>query len=144
MPYGLLFTGEGSGDKSFPVNIKNTFQTMKPYEFLSDRYVNLFFSHNFGSLLFHIKKFRPDITLNNNIGWGNLSNSNSQKLIEFKTKEKGYFESGMQFDNILKINYVNLGYLGFGTGIFYRYGYYSNFNFKDNLAFKITMTYSSR
>lgn len=144
LPYGLLFTGEGSGVKSFPVNIKNTFQTMKPYEFLSDRYVNLFFSHNFGSLLFHIKKFRPDITLHNNISWGNLSNSNSQKLIEFKTKEKGYFESGMQFDNILKINYVNLGYLGFGTGIFYRYGYYSNSNFKDNLAIKITMTYSSR
>jgi hypothetical protein len=144
LPYGLLFTGEGSADRSSPVNIKNTFQTMKPYEFLSDRYVNFYFSHNFGSLLLQIKKFRPDITLHSAFGWGNLSDSDSHQHIEFRTKEKIFLESGMQFDNIVKVNYVNLGYLGFGCGAFYRYGFYSNSSLKDNMAFKLTMTYSSR
>ena len=96
-------------------------------------------SHNFGGLLFKSNKFQPSISLNNNIGWGNLSNSSFHKLIEFKTKEKVYLETGLQFDNLIKMNYLNVANIGFGIGTYYRYGTYSNPEFKDNVAFKFTL-----
>ncbi|MDN3677424.1 DUF5686 family protein [Flavobacterium paronense] len=139
LPYGLLFTGEGSYDTDTPFIMKNTFQTMKPYEFLSDKYVTLFLSHNFGGLLFKSSKFQPSISLHNNIGWGNLSDSDFHKFIAFKTKDKIYFETGIQFDNLVKMNYLNVANIGFGFGTFYRYGAYTNPEFKDNVAFKFTL-----
>jgi Family of unknown function (DUF5686)/CarboxypepD_reg-like domain len=142
IPYGLLFTGEGAHDKSAWVQVKNYFQTAKPYEFLSDRYINLFFSHNFSSLLFKTKKFQPQIILHQNIGWGTLAHPENHQLIGFRTKEKGFFESGLQIDDILKFNYLNFVYVGFGAALYYRYGHYSRPDISDNLALKLTMNFS--
>jgi hypothetical protein len=142
LPYGLLFTGEGSYDTNALLIMKNTFQTMAPYEFLSDKYVTLFLSHNFGGLLFKASKFQPSISLHTNVGWGTLSNSNFHKLIDFKTKDKVYLESGLQFDNIVKMNYLNVANIGFGFGTYYRYGAYTNPEFKDNVTFKFTLNIS--
>jgi hypothetical protein len=139
LPYGLLFTGEGSYESNTFFIMKNTFQTMKPYEFLSDKYFNLFTSHNFGGLLFKHKEFQPNITLHNNFSIGNLSNNNQNQRIDFKIKDKLFVESGLVIDNILKTNYLNIANLGIGFGAFYRYGVYSSDDFKENLAFKVTL-----
>lgn len=142
LPYGLLFTGEGSAPDVFTsFVIGNTFQTMQPYEFLSDRYVNLFFTHNFGALLFGIGKFKPEFVFMQNSGWGNLSNG-SYHSIEFRTKDKFYHESGLLVSNLLKLNYLNTFYLQLGAGVFYRYGNYANNAVKDNLVFKIDFSFS--
>jgi len=144
LPYGLLFTGEGSNIRDLSVLVKNYFQTIGPYEFLSDRYVNVFYAHNFGSLLFHAGKFRPVFTVVQNIGWGSLSNPEYHQLIDFKTKEKGLYEAGLQIDNLVRMNYLNVGYLGFGIGGYYRYGPYAVEKATDNMAFKISMTFSTK
>ncbi len=144
VPYGLLFTGEGSYFRDLSILVKNYFQTITPYEFLSDRYVSMHFSHSFGSLLFHIKKFKPILTLYQNIGWGMLSDPEDHQQIEFKTKEKGLYESGLQIDNLIKFNYLNVAYLGFGAGAYYRYGPYAYSHATDNLAFKFSMIFSSK
>lgn len=144
LPYGLLFTGEGSYDKDYPYLIPNYFQTMQPYEFLSDRYANLFLTHNFGGLLFKSGKFQPSVILHNNFGWGDLSNNNqtSNQLIGYKTKNKVFMETGLQLDNLLKTNYMDIGYLGLGGGVFYRYGEYAHAETKDNLVFKLSVSFA--
>lgn len=144
LPYGLLFTGEGSYDKEYPYMIPNYFQTMRPYEFLSDKYANLFLSHNFGGLLFKTGKFQPGITLHNNFGWGDLSdkNKNSNQVIEYKTKNKVFMETGLQLDNLVKVNYLNVGYIGIGAGVYYRYGEYELPESKDNLVYKLSLSFS--
>lgn len=142
LPYGLMFTGEGSYDKAYPYLMPNYFQTMLPYEFLSDRYSNLFLSHNFGTLLFQAGRFRPSISIHNNLGWGDLSKPAAHSFIGYKIKNKIYSESGLQLDGIYKINYLNVGCLGFGAGVYYRYGAYHLPEFSDNLAYKFTMTFS--
>lgn len=139
LPYGLLFTGEGSYDKDMIFIANNTFQTMMPYEFLSDKYVNLFVTHNFGGLLFKRNKFQPNVIVHHNLGWGTLSNQTFHKGVNFKTKDKIFIESGLQLDNLIKINYLNLADIGFGTAIFYRYGYYGYSSFNDNVSFKCTL-----
>lgn len=142
LPYGLLFTGEGSYDKNMIFVVNNTFQTMMPYEFLSNKYVNLFLTHNFGGLLFKKNKFQPNILLHQNLGCGTLTNRTFHKLIDFKTKDKIYIESGLQLDNLIKLNYYNLANIGFGTALFYRYGYYGHSSFQDNACFKCTLSIS--
>lgn len=141
LPYGMLFTGEGSKNTGIPILINNSFQTMLPYEFLSDKYINLFYSHNFGSLLFSTKKFKPQFVVVQNSGWGSLDNSSYQG-IDFKEKDKIYLESGLIINNIIKFKYINVIYLGFGIAGFYRYGYYGYDNFKDNLALKVSASIS--
>lgn len=144
LPFGLLFTGEGSFSKKVPLITANYFQTVTPYEFLSDQYVNLFFSHHFKSLLFKTEKFKPQLSIHQNIGWGALSNKNAHDLVNVKTKEKGFYESGLQIDNILRMNYVNVAYLGFGVGVFYRYGPSAYSDPLKNTALKMTMTYTTK
>ena len=144
LPYGMLFTGEGSYDKKYPYMIPNYFQTMLPYEFLSNQFVNLFLSHNFGALLFKTEGFQPGVSLINNIGWGQLSDENKLKntLTSYKTKDKIYTETGIQIDNLGKMNYLDVGYLGVGFGVYYRYGAYANDAFKDNLVYKISASFT--
>lgn len=144
LPYGMLFTGEGSYIRNWSILVKNSFQTVTPYEFLSDRYVNLFYAHNFGSLLLHIGNWKPAISVVQNIGWGSLSHPEYHQSVEFKTKEKGLYESGVQLDNILRMKYLNVAYMGFGAGAYYRYGPYASDSASDNLAFTFSMTFSSK
>jgi hypothetical protein len=121
--------------------MNNTFQTMKPYEFLSEKYLNLFYSHNFGSLLFETPKFKPQFVIVQNSGWGTLKNASYQG-IDFKEKNKGYLETGLIINNIIKLKYINAFYIGFGIGTFYRYGYYSLDKTIDNFAFKLSASIS--
>lgn len=142
VPLGLLFTGEGSYVEKYPYFIKDAFQTMRLYEFVSDQYAHLFLHHNFGSLLFKVKQFQPSISLHHNMGWGNLSGTNQHLQLPFTTKEKLFVESGLQIDTILKMNYLDIGYLGFGGSAFYRYGAYGFPEFKDNIALKLSLTFT--
>jgi hypothetical protein len=145
LPYGLLFSGEGCFDNGWGVMVvPHYFQTMKTYEFLSDQYANLFLSHNFGSLFLRIKKFQPHFILHHNMGWGQLAHPEYQKTIAFKTKDKGFAESGLQIDNILHLKYFGVLYLNFGVGAYYRYGAYAFDKPKDNFAFKISVTASTK
>ncbi len=142
LPYGLLFTGEGSFDRSIPFVVTNYFQTMRPYEFLSDRYASLFTTHNFGRLFNNKGKIAPEVVLYNNFSIGELSNESNHQFISFKTKEELFSETGLELQNFLKVDVNELFYLSFGVGAFYRYGFHNLDKSKDNFAFKYGMQFS--
>lgn len=144
VPYGLLFTGEGNYNELWGWESDESFQTMKRYEFLSDRYINLLLKHDFGGLLFKWRKFQPDIQFIHQMSWGSLKNPINYTEFSFKTKENVYMESGIVIKNIIKINYLKIANLGFGIGGYYRWGYYTNPNIKDNVAFKINFNISTK
>ncbi len=141
IPLGLLFTGEGSNDDDIPIVMPDTFQTMLPYEFLSDEYVHLFLTHDLGSLLFKAKDFNPGLILHHNMGWGDLNHPQSH-LWNFNTKEQIFIESGLEVTKILKLNYLDAFYAGIGAGGFYRYGFYSFDKSSDNFVFKLNVTFT--
>ena len=136
LPYGQLFTGEGSYNEDFPYVFHNYFQTALPYEFLSDRYAHLFTNHNLGMLFNNKGHFTPEIVLHNNLGIGNLSNVSNHQNIAFNIKKELFLETGLELRNIIKLNYLDVGYLGLGAGGFYRYGFHSLPNSGDNFVFK--------
>jgi len=134
LPYPKLYNGHGSYGK-FTVETGNSFATMRMNEFVSDRFVSLFFKQNFGELLFKTEKFKPKIALVQNIGFSDLVHKGSHYSILVKTMEKGYYESGLLINNIL-----NQMFVGYGLGVFYRYGPYQLTETIDNFAFKFTIT----
>lgn len=136
LPYGQLFTGEGSYDEDFPNVFHNYFQTSLPYEFLSDKYAHLFTNHNFGMLFNNKGYFTPEIVLHNNFGIGDLSKATNHQNIAFNIKKELFLESGLELRNIIKLNYLDIGYFGLGAGGFYRYGAYHLQDFSDNFVFK--------
>jgi len=144
IPYTKLFSsfGLGAGYRGFTLGISQGFQTMEFYEFISDRFVHLFFRHDFGTLLLKSKKFKPNIVIEHNLAFGSLQNPEVHQDITFKTLEKGYFEGGLIIENLLRIQYLKIAYIGLGAGMFYRYGPNQNEAFKDNVAWGLKLSLS--
>lgn len=141
LPFPKLFSSSGIG-RDFQIFIlDNTFQTMGLYEFASDRFVHLFFQHDFGSRLFKTEKFHPEISIVHNLAFGSLSNIAQHENFAIRTLERGFFEGGLILSKLVNFNYVNLLELGLGVGVFYRYGAYSNPNWEDNTAFRLDVSF---
>lgn len=141
LPYGLLFTGEGSYDEQFSFVISGTFQTMRPDEFLSDKYAHAFYTHNFGALLFKTGRLQPELVATCNVGWGSIGNA-ALHSVDFRIKNHLYHEAGLIVDNIVRLPLLNIMYLRLGAGAFTRLGYYRYPNFEDNVALKMSITIS--
>lgn len=142
-PYPILFQGLGA-TRNLPLVVDGYFQTMELYEFLSDRFLNVFLTHNFGKLLFKpsSKIFQPEFVVVQSFGFGQLSHPERHQDIAFKTLEQGFFESGILINNLLQFNYINIANWGLGAGTYVRYGNYAYRNLSDNLFFKITSSFS--
>ena len=136
IPYTNLYNGRGSY-RVFIIYAPSSFATMRMNEFLSDRYISVFYTHNFGKLLWRSKKFSPEFAVATNIGFGWLDNSNKHQNIKFDIMDKGYYESGLLINNIFGL----VGLLNIGVGAFYRYGPYSFENVADNFAYKFTLQF---
>jgi hypothetical protein len=119
---------------SIGVSTENAFETMLPYEFFSSEYVHFHFRHSFGSLLFKTEKFEPEVVLTTSVGFGNLSYQGAHAGVDFKTLEKGYYESGLVLNNILRLSAISLG-----AGAFYRYGPYQFDQLSDNVSLKLSL-----
>lgn len=144
LPYGLLFTGDGSTRRQWGIFVQNYFQTMQNYEFLSDRYANVFLSHNFGAF-FRAGRWQPHFIVHQNMGWGRLSQpENHHKYTGFRTKENGFFESGLHIDRLFRFRYLGVAYINFGAGAFYRYGTNAFPQIQDNFTFKFSIGISAR
>ena len=134
-PLSKLYNGHGSY-QAFSFETENSFGTMRLGEFYSDRFLSVFFKHNFGNVLFRYKKFKPEFALVNNFGIGKLSeNSYHQTAEPLQSIEKGYYECGLLINNIL-----NQSFLGYGVGVFYRYGPYAFDKTADNFSYKLSLT----
>ena len=138
-PVTELFNIEGSGNNKFNIYCPESFSTMRPDEFFCDRFAALYFSHNFRNLLINYKKFHPEIILITNIAWGDLKPQNRSDIEAWGLSDlkKGYYESGIVIDNIIKAGFTKLGF-----GTFYRYGPYSYEEISDNFVFKINISIS--
>jgi hypothetical protein len=135
IPATDLFNGNGSY-RFFTIFAPGSFATMKMNEFLSDHYVALYFTHNFGKLLKRWKKFQPEFLVSTNAAFGWLKYDENHLNINYKTMERGYYESGFLINSLLDVRIYSLG-----IGAYYRWGPYSYPMFKDNIALKISITF---
>ena len=137
VPYSELFNGNGSGGANFSIYAPGSFTTMHPSEFLDDHYAAMYITHSFGKLLMRTKYFEPEISVALNMGTGSLKNPQNHRYAGFSTMEKGYYETGIIINNLLKSSFS-----GIGICSFYRFGPYSKPEEVSNLMLRLTLTYS--
>lgn len=107
---------------------RNSFETMFFNEFFSSQYIFFQIKHGFDRIRI-LKKVRPSLVLVTRMAWGNMGNPEQHVGPEYKTLDRGFFESGIELNKIFK---------GFGLGGFYRYGPNQLMKFEDNIAVKIS------
>lgn len=133
LPWYLLYNGRGSYAKVY-IDAPNTFNTMRMNEFLSDEYAAVYLRHNFGNLLYKTEHFAPEVLVASSAIFGSLSSNDRHKNIDYKTLEKGYYESGLILKNLYTSLITSLGF-----GVYYRYGPYALEKQEDNFTYKITI-----
>ena len=80
----------------------------------------------------------PEFHIITSVGWGELDDPARHRNYDFKTMEKGYYESGLSIRDVYKM----WGFMGLGIAGFYRYGPYSFPDTIDNWAVKLAIKYS--
>jgi hypothetical protein len=107
---------------------KSSFETMYFNEFFSSEYVFLQLKHGSKRVTL-FKKVKPSLVLVTRMAWGNMKNPEQHIGLDYKTLNKGYFESGVELNQI---------YNGFGLSGFYRYGPNQLPQFADNISIKLS------
>lgn len=137
LPYSYLINGVGSSNKLGYLMIPNTFQTMGLYEFTSDQQTSILIQQNIGRLFSGKKSFsQPELIISQGVSYGSLRNPQNHQGFDIKSLEKGYFESGLSLNKLLRFKYLQLIYVDLGVGVFVRYGHNSFSKMSDNLAFR--------
>jgi hypothetical protein len=135
-PITEWFHGYGSYPGAFTLLAHYAFATMRLNEFSADQYAALHIRHNFGSRFIPSWYFfRPELSLAQNIGFGSLQ-QNYQAESGTTDFRKGFFESGIELNKIININFI-----GLGIGTYYRYGPYRFNTAMENFAYKFTLNF---
>ncbi len=117
------------------VEVLNTFQTAFPGEFYHDRQAALFFKYTFPRIHTKANWNEPQFALYHGLGVGDFATPN-QHTFEFETMHRGFTETGLILNNMFTSDFY-----GIGLGGFYRYGAYSNSDWRKNIVPKITLSF---
>lgn len=132
-PISRLFSMRGSY-AGFSIVSRTAFETMRSNEFVSDKFISWFLYYT-TPVLFRIGKVsKPQIRIVHNMGYGWLSNPHRHLNVTYKTMEKGFFEAGAVFDDLLSYQGT-----GIGVGVFYRYGAYADPLWYENIYVKVAL-----
>ncbi|WP_413999536.1 DUF5686 family protein [Flavobacterium sp. W1B] len=111
---------------------RNSFETMYFNEFFSSEFVYFQLKHGFKRVTL-FQKVKPSLVLVSRMAWGNLQKPEQHIGLDYKTLDKGYFESGIELNQILN---------GLGLTAFYRYGPNGLPKFEDNIAIKLSFVFN--
>jgi hypothetical protein len=116
------------------VEVPGLFATMAPNEFAADRFLMTTFNHKIALRQNHPGNFKPEINFMTKAGWGSLESNYPSTINSF---EKGFYESGIIFDNLLKVLFIK-----YGIGAHYRYGPYQKSTGIKNWSFRVALSFS--
>jgi hypothetical protein len=131
VPWSRLFTAPAAYGR-FSFAVPRAFATMRMDEFVSDRYVAVFWRHDFEQLLYRSPNFNPRFVLLTNAGIGWISYNPYTEGIPPASMEKGFIESGLAVRDLYKLGFTRLG-----LEFMYRYGPYGLPSFSDNFSLRI-------
>jgi hypothetical protein len=137
-PYFEYFNCRGTYG-NLGIYAPGSFVTMHPNEFMVDRSMSFFFTHTFGKLFRHTLLFNPNPVWVFNYGVGKLKTNPTYYFLPFMDMHKGFAETGIQINNLL-----DLDLYGVGLGAYYRLGAYSNATLKENMVFKIVISFPGK
>lgn len=144
-PLAKLFTLNQSGTNKQNLGIfvvRNTFQALPDTLFLSNRFVNLYWSQELGPVLYQTKHSSPQLTLIQNAAWGTLARPELHHDAPIRAPSKTLLESGLLIDNLIRVNYVNAATLGIGGALFYRWGGLDTGTWGKNIVPRLSLKFT--
>lgn len=126
LPLSKLFAGNGFMAEDRTIYTFGGMQTMLPYQFYSNEFVNLYWNHEFDFKLFNKKIYKglstsPTIGLGYNMLVGGLKDTAVHKLVNFSVPNKPYHEAGFLLNRLLKMKFMGMYYVSFNAGYFYHF-----------------------
>jgi hypothetical protein len=95
-----------------------------------------------GSIFYDSRWSKPELILSHAMAVGRFQQRAAHEIGQARGFDEGYLESGIGVHNLLRMNYADVAYIGFGGGLFYRYGPYQFAKASNNLAAKLSLTFS--
>ncbi len=116
------------------IEVPYMFATMEPGEFAADQFALAFLTHKIPLFQNNEGAFKPEINIMTRAGWADLTMEDNQA---FKTFNRGFYESGILFDNLMKVLFLK-----YGVAIHYRYGPYQQEKEIDNWSFRLGVNFA--
>jgi hypothetical protein len=135
VPLNYFFALQASR-QNWSVSVPNTFETVGVNEFYHKKSASVFARFTFNAIRTKAKWNQPQFGFHYAYGIGEFENK-SEHNIEFKSMDKGLHEAGVFLSGI----FTN-GNSSIGLGSFYRFGYYSNEDWKKNIVPKIVVGFT--
>ena len=144
-PFPLTFTVTDTEQSLFLLGYSLThFNVLTRSVYAANQYLNVFLYHDFGTLLgkTQSKIFRPRIAIAQSFGWSKLNHPENHISADFKIIDmsRGYFESGIVIEDIIRLKIFNMFFFGIGGGVYGAYGGSVERSFEKTLTPKIRMT----
>jgi hypothetical protein len=124
LPLSKLFAGNGFANTKNSVYTFGGMQTMFPYDYYADKFVNFYWSHTFNRPMFRLqltkKSFSsaPALGLSYNGLYGTMSHPETHEKVDFSVPQKGYHEAGILLNSIVRLKVLGLWYATFNVGYF--------------------------
>lgn len=132
-----ICNGTRRGHLSF--RLPYSFNALTPYQFVADRYVNLFFDYRWRRL-FASRYSAPYLHFIQQSGWGWLDHSERHLIWPVEDYRLGYHECGIELEYLLRYEVFNIFEIGLNASGWMIYGPYAVSDVADNLSFKIGLT----
>ena len=123
---------------------KSKFNVIVNQIYAANQYINGFLYHDFGSLLYKMKSkvFRPRFAIAQSAGWSWLSAPSEHGGTPLYDMRKGYFETGIVIEDIIRLNWLNFCYAGLGGALYGSYGGSVESPFTQTLTPMIRLSFS--
>ena len=124
LPLGKLFAGAGLRNDSYHLFLFGGLQTIYPYTYFSDAFLSWSWRHDFDWKLYDVHlgsqfSSAPGLALVYNGLWGDMEHSGVHNQVAFSIPRSGYHEGGVLVQNMLRLQYMQLYYIGLTLGYFY-------------------------
>lgn len=132
VPYSRLFATVGTGNMWY--YFRNSFMTLHPHQFVSDRYANLCVSFLFAQPWWKLKYSKPKLLLQVNSIIGTASRKITSDNMPIVAPEKGILEPCVAINDLLTYSTISLG-----VGYAYRVSAYNSIYEKENMSVFMTI-----
>lgn len=124
LPLNKLFAGNGFLAQGTSLYGFGAMETMLPYQFYTDKFINFYWLHQFNRPLFHAQisegfTIAPKPAIAYNVLYGTLTDPSVHHNVLFSVPDKGYHEAGLMLNNVLRIKLLGLYYATLNVGYFH-------------------------